>query len=79
MNIDLGIALKYFEFFMRMWQRTWINNAFLSLLGYRQTLFKKIRNFDGSILSTSRTQFCTAIKTITLALTDLSLFQPSNT
>ena len=49
----------------------------------RQTLFQKIRNIDGSILSQSETQliqlFCMAIKTTTLALTSLSLFQPSNT
>ena len=48
----------------------------------RQTLFQKIRNIDGSILSQSEMQltqlFCMAIKTTTLALTSLSLFQPWN-
>ena len=49
----------------------------------RQTLFQKIRNIDDNILSQSKTQLTQTLlygnQTITLALTGLSLIQPSNT
>ena len=49
----------------------------------RQTLFQKIRNIDNNILSQSKTQLTQTLlygnQTITVALTGLSLIQPSNT